>query len=103
MIYSAGLPLLYFITFIYLTVLYFLDKYYMLKVYRRPPSLDARMDRVARKSLWVLIFLHIIFSIFIYGNADIFEEDELTQESIETKNDVQDITANEMANLKEDH
>ncbi len=104
MIYSSGLPLLYLITFLFLSVQYFLDKYYMLKVYRRPPSLDDRMDRVARKSLYFLIFIHIIFSIFIYGNSDIFEDDEQTQETIQVQGDeVQQATKTEMTKFQDNY
>jgi len=38
------------------------------------------MDTVARYYLHLLIFLHIIFAIFVYGNSDIFEDDSIAAE-----------------------
>ena len=74
MIYCSGLPLLYIITFLFLIIQYWIDKYFMLRLYKKHPSVDDKMDKTAGLALYYLIYVHIIFSIFIYGNSDIFEE-----------------------------
>jgi len=46
----------------------------MLRVYKKHPSVDDRMDKSAQQALSYLVYIHIIFSVYIFGNSDIFEK-----------------------------
>ncbi|KAL4505499.1 hypothetical protein ABPG72_002561 [Tetrahymena utriculariae] len=81
MLYSGGIPILYFVSFLHLTVLYWLDKIFLFKVCKIPPNFDQQMATMARTMLYIVPFLHTIFSIYIYGNTDIFFEIQYLNES----------------------
>ncbi|KAL4456640.1 hypothetical protein ABPG74_000747 [Tetrahymena malaccensis] len=82
MLYSGGIPILYFISLLHLTVLYWLDKVFLFKVCKIPPNFDQQMATMARTMLYLVPFLHTIFSIYIYGNTDIFFEIQYLNQSI---------------------
>ena len=69
------MPLLYFITFLWLVVIYIVDKYNFLRNRKKSPVVDDRMDRVANTLLSFVVILHIIIAIIVFGNDDLFEED----------------------------
>ncbi|EAR88902.2 transmembrane protein, putative (macronuclear) [Tetrahymena thermophila SB210] len=81
MLYSGGIPILYFVSFLHLTVLYWLDKIFLFKICKIPPNFDQQMATMARTMLYLVPFLHTIFSIYIYGNTDIFFEIQYLNES----------------------
>ena len=70
--YSGGIPLLNSTCLIYLIIVYFTDKFLVLRHYRTPsyPTQDLYMSAV--KMLPLAVTLHCIFTIFIYGNSAIF-------------------------------
>ena len=76
MIYSSGLPLLYIITLLFLCTLYCLDKCYLLRSYKNPLSVDNRMDTQTIRFLRFVIPIHIMFSMYTYGNSYFFEDDD---------------------------
>jgi len=47
----------------------------MLRLYKKHPSVDDRMDKSTGVALYYLVFIHILFSIYFHGNNDIFEEE----------------------------
>ena len=69
----------------------------MLKIARKTPALDERMDTIARQVLYYAVILHILFAIWTYGNSDIFEEDtgsSFDWLSMVTDKDTTDFTTN---------
>eukprot|EP01017_Pseudomicrothorax_dubius_P039656 TRINITY_DN6109_c0_g1_i1.p1 TRINITY_DN6109_c0_g1~~TRINITY_DN6109_c0_g1_i1.p1 ORF type:complete len:370 (+),score=67.41 TRINITY_DN6109_c0_g1_i1:385-1494(+) len=75
--YSSGLPCLYFVTFAYLFITYWIDKLFIFRLYRTPPNFDADIERRVRDLLQYAVFIHVIFAIWVYGNTDIFQQEIL--------------------------
>ena len=55
--YSSGMPILYLCCFLFFTILYWIDKWMILRYYRTPPHMDLYMSKVFQ--------LIILFSIII--------------------------------------
>ena len=80
MIYSSGMPLLYFIGMIQFFLMYWVDKYLckfhndkqiflVLRFYRTPPRYGIEMSEVTRKAMMFAIFLHLAFGFYMYSNS----------------------------------
>lgn len=74
MLYSGGIPILYFTSFLHLLVLYWVDKLNIFRVCKKPLNYNESMQEMVRNILYLVPFIHTIFSIYIYGNTDIFFE-----------------------------
>lgn len=46
----------------------------MLRVCRLPKNIDERIERFVKDTMFVILILHILFAIWIYGNSNIFPE-----------------------------
>ncbi|KRX00706.1 hypothetical protein PPERSA_00933 [Pseudocohnilembus persalinus] len=87
MVYSAGLPLLYFCVFLHLFLLFWFDKIWVLKICRIPKNYDEEMQNIVKKIIWIAPILHLIFAIFIYGNFQIFYESQTFIDEFSTFSD----------------
>lgn len=67
--YSSGLPIMYFLTFLHLGILYWFDKIWVFTVCRIPKNYDEQMQNLARFILYIIPLVHCIFAIYIYGNS----------------------------------
>ena len=71
-LYSGGIPLLNCTCFIYLVIIYYTDKFLVLRHHRSPLSYNQDLYLSALKTLPLAVVLHSIFSLWVYGNPDIF-------------------------------
>jgi hypothetical protein len=69
MMFCGGVPLLLPIAAVGFALMYKLDKFLLLRFYRRPPQYDASLGEHAASLLpWALV-LHLLFSTWMYGDA----------------------------------
>jgi hypothetical protein len=76
MIYSSGIPILYPIASLYLTTVYWTDKYQLMNMYRQPVKFDSY---IALKTLaWFkfALFFHVLVGTLMYANSDILKSSE---------------------------
>ena len=81
MIYSSGMPVLYFIAFLQYFITYWVDKYLckysifnlnlpiVLRFYRTPPRYGIEMSETTRRSMSFGIFLHLLIGFYMYSNS----------------------------------
>ncbi|KAL4437681.1 hypothetical protein ABPG74_012356 [Tetrahymena malaccensis] len=73
-LYSSGLPLLIVSTFLYLISTYYVDKFAMLRLCRKPPQFGKNLEDIVRNILWVCIPLHCLLGIWMYGSPKMFPQ-----------------------------
>jgi hypothetical protein len=71
-LYSSSIPFLNFIAAVALFFLYWTDKFLVLRHYRKPPLLSYHLNNYAIKCLPVLIILHCLFGIYMFGSENVF-------------------------------
>lgn len=74
MLYGSGLPFIYLTTFLNLIILYWIDKYFILRVCQRPKELDQQLEVQLRKFMYLFLIIHLVFAIWVYGNEAIFDK-----------------------------
>lgn len=82
MLFSSGLPILYPILAIKMLVYYFVDKYLMMRIFRKPADYDAEMHKEMVEKLYRLPFYHCLLAILIFGCAQIFYDSDNTNSNI---------------------
>jgi len=70
--YSGGMPVLYFIGFLYCVVAYWMDKWCLLKGSRRPPAYKQDVLQMSVHLLPMAAFLHTIVAAWTFGNQTLF-------------------------------
>jgi len=73
-LYSGGMPFLYITSFAQLLLTYYFDKTFLLKICRLPKNYDEKLESIIRTTLYVIVVVHLLFTIFMYGNSDIFNQ-----------------------------
>jgi hypothetical protein len=73
MIYSAGLPILYLIAAAYFAVMYWVDKYLMLRHYRKPPMYDATLALKVIGWFKYALFLHFLLASAMFANTGVMK------------------------------
>ena len=71
MCYSAALPAMIPIAFINITLSYIVDKFFILKLYKRPPRFQLSLMSSALTLIPLLVVAHLYFSILIYTEKTI--------------------------------
>lgn len=71
-LYSGGIPLLNCTCLLFLILIYYTDKFLVLRHFRSPPSYDHSLYMSAIKLLPLAVILHSCLSLYMYGNQDIF-------------------------------
>jgi hypothetical protein len=71
--FSCGIPLLYPLMLIQLIVMYWVDKYMLLRFYQITPLLSKVLTRHALNLLLLAIILHFGFGFFFYSNPRIIQ------------------------------
>lgn len=66
--YSGGMPLLYFVGFVYSIVAYWLDKWCLLRGSSKPPAYNQSILNVCCNFLPLAAFLHAVIAGWTYGN-----------------------------------
>ncbi|CAM9754098.1 unnamed protein product [Scytosiphon promiscuus] len=60
--YSAIVPTGLIVTAVAMVVLYWVDKYSLLRLWRRPPAYDARLSSYTRKYIILCVWLHLVMA-----------------------------------------
>jgi Ran GTPase-activating protein (RanGAP) involved in mRNA processing and transport len=76
MFYCGGIPILLPFATVMVFVSYFVDKYMLMRVYRKP-MLDHSLAVMTSNILPVAITLHFCMSMWMYGNKDLFESETM--------------------------
>eukprot|EP00397_Hematodinium_sp_SG-2012_P002448 GEMP01002454.1.p1 GENE.GEMP01002454.1~~GEMP01002454.1.p1 ORF type:complete len:873 (+),score=109.41 GEMP01002454.1:734-3352(+) len=71
-IYSAALPMINFVAAASFIVIFWSDKYILLRLAKRPPQYDMALLASVRSVLPTAVLYHLCFAIWIYGNTDLF-------------------------------
>jgi len=72
LIYSSGLPLLVPFATITVFLVYWCDKFVLLRGSKRPPAFDQSVVEMVVSWIFVAILIHAGFAIWMYGMVDIF-------------------------------
>eukprot|EP00397_Hematodinium_sp_SG-2012_P005840 GEMP01005864.1.p1 GENE.GEMP01005864.1~~GEMP01005864.1.p1 ORF type:complete len:645 (+),score=98.37 GEMP01005864.1:250-1935(+) len=72
MLYSAGLPFLSISAMITFFLVYFCDKFLLLRASKMPPAYDQTIILVFKQVLPFACFLHSAFAIYMFGNKNLF-------------------------------
>lgn len=76
MIYSAGMPILYPLAALTFFLTYWLDKYLLLRFYRKPPVFDSYLTLKMIGMFKGAFVCHVIVSFFMFTNINIFSSYE---------------------------
>jgi len=71
-IFSGGVPLLNIIGFLALFVIYWTDKFLILRHYRKPPIYSHHIYSSAIKAMPLCVFFHSCVSLYAYGCPNVF-------------------------------
>ena len=74
--YSAGIPLLYFTASVSCLAAFLVDKFFLLKFYRRPPQYDNSIVVFVCRGMKYAIILHTFFAMLIFSDPVLFPVDE---------------------------
>lgn len=72
MLYSAGLPILSFSAMVTFFLVYFCDKFILLRASKMPPSYNEALLQVFQRVVPVACFLHACFAVYMFGNQELF-------------------------------
>jgi hypothetical protein len=70
--FSAGLPLLLFLALISFALSYLVDRFLLLRFYRRPPQRDERLQVKVNQALPYALFIHLGLACWMYGSQEVF-------------------------------
>eukprot|EP00347_Sterkiella_histriomuscorum_P019608 403340984 len=76
MIYSSGMPILYLVAMTQFFMMYWVDKFLFIKVYKNPPRYGIELSDISRKVLMYSVLVHLCFGFYIYSNSSIFTYDD---------------------------
>ena len=74
--YSAGLPILYPVACLFFIITYWTDKVLLLRFYAKPVMFDEYIARETLSYFKFILLLHVIGSLFMFGNTPILEHKE---------------------------
>jgi hypothetical protein len=72
LLYGSGLPLLFVSTFLNLIIIYWLDKFFLLKICKNPKNFDDKLEISVRRVLYIILVIHLGVAVWVYGNPLIF-------------------------------
>jgi hypothetical protein len=72
LLYGSGLPLLFVSTFLNLNIIYWLDKFFLLKICKNPKNFDDKLEISVRRVLYLMLVIHLAVAVWVYGNPLIF-------------------------------
>ena len=76
--YSISLPVLPILGAITCYLSYWVDKFLFCNYYRTPPIYSDAMSRTSTSLLGYLVFLHLVMSLWMMGNEEIFQGEALS-------------------------
>lgn len=71
MLFGAGIPILYFIAFLFFTVSYWADCFLLFNCYRKPINFDHSMALKSMKWFKYALVFHLICGMFMFSNSSI--------------------------------
>jgi RNA recognition motif-containing protein len=71
-LYSSGMPILNFICFFALLIRYWVEKWLVLRFFKKPPIYKEEINNKALNILPFAGMLHCLFGLYMYGSDDIF-------------------------------
>ena len=80
--FSSGMPIMYPIGFVFIFVMYWMDKILFICCYRLPPMYDATTVMSCVKALKLGLITHCFAGIFLYSNDGTFHYNKLDKTSI---------------------
>eukprot|EP00752_Nemacystus_decipiens_P004462 g4075.t1 len=75
--YSAIVPTGLIVTAVAMLTLYWVDKYSLLRLWRRPPAYDARLSSYSRKYVILCIWLHLVMARIFFAKWPSQDTDEI--------------------------
>ena len=70
--YSAGMPFLNIVAFLALLLIFWTDKYLILRHYKKPPLFDSGLNDRILEILPYAVFIHCLLAFYMFGCEDIF-------------------------------
>jgi len=77
LIFCGGIPILIPICTVAMGTAYCVDKYFLLRLYHRPPNFDNTLINNVKYVLPFLVVLHLLFSFWMYSDETVFYSDHL--------------------------
>merc|ERR1719296_230641 len=75
--YSGGMPILYWLGFVYCFVVYWTDRISLLKYSRKPPRYSEQvMIFITSQLVQDAVFIHLLLTAWVYGNQLVFPSGE---------------------------
>lgn len=71
MIYSSGMPALYFISVFQYFSMYWVDKFLFVRMYRTPPRYGNELAEKSRDIMQISILVHMAFGLYMFSNSSI--------------------------------
>lgn len=78
LMYGGGLPILYPCLICSFFIIYWVDKFTLLRVYQSPPRYNKKLMEATRGWLTVALIIHLVFSFWMFSNSTIFDTDDKT-------------------------
>jgi len=76
LMYTTGIPILYLLAGFALTLLFWVDKFLVLRFYSNPLRLYHKFNSKIQNLIPYVLLLHLAFAILIYGSFDLAPPDE---------------------------
>ena len=71
--YSSGMPIIYFVGFMYFTITFLVNKTMLFKYYQKTNTLSRVIPNFSVKFLNIAILIHMFFACIMFTNPDMFE------------------------------
>ena len=72
LIFCGGMPILIPICALAMTVSYWVDKYFILRLYHRPPNFDNTLIDNVKYLMPLFVVIHLLFSFWMYSDDSVF-------------------------------
>lgn len=75
--YSSGMPIIYFVGFMYFLLTFLVNKVMLFKFYQKTNTLSRVIPNYSVKFLNIAIFIHMVFGCIMFTNPTLFEYKKL--------------------------
>ena len=72
---GSGMPVLYVVGFFSILVTYWVDKFLLMRHYRRPPAYNYKLGQKSIQWLFFALVVHTLVAIYSYGSGEVFATD----------------------------
>jgi hypothetical protein len=74
--FSSGMPILYFVAFLFYTITYLINKVMLFTYYQKTTVLNRVVPNFSVKQFKIAVLLHMLFGLFMLTNPSIFETND---------------------------